>query len=335
MTSSSGVYDSESFEQFQSQYGEEEQATEEVQDKIAEKDIGNETDTITKLFAQMMIENRRRDALLETLVNRIVNTTPKLTAVYNASIMPDLLQKIPTFDGSTDKAEGWIYTLESAQLLHSLPDNYVLETARTRLKRRQIDTRKQLNVGDYVVIKNIDTTPNVNKKLLAKFKGPYKIKKVLPNDRYVACNIDDFPVTQPTYEEFKNQRPSDYTQGEEEKEKDGYPLTEITEEQKMKEPTVEECREIIGNLKCGKAPVTDEIPDELVKVNEQSKNVEVNKRIQNSSNVLKRNTESDSNTQLNNTNMRTHSMNDEMANFTHEVYEPAENAWTSVKRKRI
>ncbi|KAK9708219.1 Zinc knuckle [Popillia japonica] len=150
MTSRSGAYDSESFEQFQSQYGEEEQAAEEVQDKMAGKDAGNETDTITKLFAQMMIENRRRDALLETLVNRIVNTTPEPTAVCNASIMPDLLQKIPTFDGSTDKAEGWIYKLESAQLLHSLPDNYVLETARTRLvsgahhwyvtKRSQIST---------------------------------------------------------------------------------------------------------------------------------------------------------------------------------------------------
>lgn len=51
-------------------------------------------------------------------------------------------------------------------------------------------------IGDYVMIKNIDVTPNVNKKLIPKYKGPYRIDKILPNDRFVIKDIDGFQVTQ-------------------------------------------------------------------------------------------------------------------------------------------
>lgn len=36
----------------------------------------------------------------------------------------------------------------------------------------------------------------MNKKLLAKFKGPYRIKTVLPNDRYIVEDIEGFQNTQ-------------------------------------------------------------------------------------------------------------------------------------------
>lgn len=56
-------------------------------------------------------------------------------------------------------------------------------------KRKRATTYK---VGDYVVIINTDTTPGVNKKLIPKFKGPYVIKTVLDNDRYIVSDIEDF-----------------------------------------------------------------------------------------------------------------------------------------------
>jgi len=43
--------------------------------------------------------------------------------------------------------------------------------------------------GEDVMIKNIDTTPDVNKKHVLKFKGPYEIKVVLPNYRHVIKDI--------------------------------------------------------------------------------------------------------------------------------------------------
>lgn len=55
-------------------------------------------------------------------------------------------------------------------------------------------------IGDFVVIKNVDTTIGVNKKLLPKFKGPYVITKVLPNDRYVVKDIENCQITQIPYD---------------------------------------------------------------------------------------------------------------------------------------
>ncbi|KZC15174.1 hypothetical protein WN55_08979 [Dufourea novaeangliae] len=38
---------------------------------------------------------------------------------------------------------------------------------------------------DLVMIKNVDSSVGVNKKLIPKYKGPYEVKKVLDNDRYL------------------------------------------------------------------------------------------------------------------------------------------------------
>lgn len=53
--------------------------------------------------------------------------------------------------------------------------------------------------GDFVVIRNVDTTVGRNKKLIPKYKGPYKIHRVLPNDRYVVRDIDTCQITQIPY----------------------------------------------------------------------------------------------------------------------------------------
>ena len=54
--------------------------------------------------------------------------------------------------------------------------------------------------GDFVVIKNKDSTPDSNTKLTAKFKGPYVIHKRLPNDRYVIRDIHGCQLTQLPYD---------------------------------------------------------------------------------------------------------------------------------------
>lgn len=64
--------------------------------------------------------------------------------------------------------------------------------------------------GDYVMVKNYDSTPGAPKKLIPRFKGPYEIKKVLRNDRYVLRDIENFQLTQKPYVgtwEANNMRP--------------------------------------------------------------------------------------------------------------------------------
>lgn len=55
---------------------------------------------------------------------------------------------------------------------------------------------KVYTVGDLVMIKNIVTEPGLNKKLLAKYRGPYEVKHVLDNDRYVIGDIEGYQLTQ-------------------------------------------------------------------------------------------------------------------------------------------
>nr|CAI5821929.1 unnamed protein product [Callosobruchus analis] len=92
----------------------------------------NSTDTnLAKLFQDMMVENRRRDALIERLVDKL--TVHPAGPNTNVAVMPELLKNLTTFDGNSANAKQWIKSLTSAQLLHDLPDTYMLETARTRL----------------------------------------------------------------------------------------------------------------------------------------------------------------------------------------------------------
>jgi len=54
--------------------------------------------------------------------------------------------------------------------------------------------------GDFVVMRNIDTTIGTNKKFVPKYKGPYIVKKVLPNDRYVVSDIENCQISQIPYD---------------------------------------------------------------------------------------------------------------------------------------
>lgn len=58
---------------------------------------------------------------------------------------------------------------------------------------------KQFEVGEYVVIKNVDVSVGKNKKLIPKYRGPYEIKKKFDHDRYLVEDIADFPITQMPY----------------------------------------------------------------------------------------------------------------------------------------
>ena len=64
-------------------------------------------------------------------------------------------------------------------------------------KRKEPTTYKE---NDYVMIKNVDVTVGQNKKLIPKFRGPYVVRKVLDQDRYIVGDIEGFQLTQRPYE---------------------------------------------------------------------------------------------------------------------------------------
>jgi len=58
------------------------------------------------------------------------------------------------------------------------------------------------NNNDFVAIRNVDVRPGHCKKFAPKYRGPYKISRVLPNDRYEVTDIKDCQLTQLPYREI-------------------------------------------------------------------------------------------------------------------------------------
>lgn len=64
--------------------------------------------------------------------------------------------------------------------------------------------------GDYIGIKNFDSTPGAPKKLIPEVKGPYEIARILRNDRYVVKDVENSQASRRPYEgtwEAANIRP--------------------------------------------------------------------------------------------------------------------------------
>jgi len=96
---------------------------------------------------------------------------------------------------------------QKGKMLVCLKEN-VLES---RLKRKEINLVKfrknakrleanKYKLGDYVVVKNFDSTVGAPRKLITKYKGPYEIAKVLDNDRYCIKDVDGFQLTQKPFD---------------------------------------------------------------------------------------------------------------------------------------
>lgn len=58
---------------------------------------------------------------------------------------------------------------------------------------------KEYSEGDFVVIRNVDTSVGQNKKFVPRFRGPYVVKKKLKNDRYALEDVENCQITQMPY----------------------------------------------------------------------------------------------------------------------------------------
>ena len=111
----------------------------------------------------------------------------------------DRLQKIDNkiLDNESNKRES---ILENDSLQNNIKEirkkafekqNLVQEYNKRYVDKRRLPATKY-SVNDYVMVKNFDSTAGVSRKLIPKFKGPYRICRALRNDRYVLEDIENF-----------------------------------------------------------------------------------------------------------------------------------------------
>lgn len=53
--------------------------------------------------------------------------------------------------------------------------------------------------GDYVMVTNFDSHAGISRKLIPKFRGPYRVSKVLRNDRYLLEDVENFQQSRAPY----------------------------------------------------------------------------------------------------------------------------------------
>lgn len=53
--------------------------------------------------------------------------------------------------------------------------------------------------GDYVMVTNFDSHAGISRKLIPKFRGPYRVSKVLRNDRYLLEDVENFQQSRTPY----------------------------------------------------------------------------------------------------------------------------------------
>lgn len=134
---------------------------------------------------------------LNNTVHRSIRTTP-------SKLLFGVSQRAPIIDKLTE-------FLEEKELNHQERElNKLRENAsKAILKVQEYNTRyfgehnnpaPTFRAGNYVVTKNVDTTPGSNKKLIPKFKGPYGVHRVLPNDRYAIRDIENCQITKIPYD---------------------------------------------------------------------------------------------------------------------------------------
>lgn len=158
---------------------------------------------ITPMLAKLSKTTDKWDEQLNQVQYVLNNTVNKSTGTTPSKLLFGVNQRGKVVDSLSDYLNE---VLENP--LESLDD--IREKAAQKICKLQKYNQENYNKlhktptkykeGDYVVIVNTDVTPGYNKKLIPKYKGPYIINKVLPNDRYVVKDIEGFQVTQIPFE---------------------------------------------------------------------------------------------------------------------------------------
>ena len=151
---------------------------------------------ITPIIAKLSESINKWYQILYKVVFALNNSVSKATNEMPSKLIFGILQK----GYVCDTLSSVLATYDERDLLQ-LRDNAKHNIEKCQIYNEIIynknkDNVQSYDIGDYVMIRNIDTTIVINKKLIPEYKGPYVIKKIFKNDRCVVTDIDGFQNSQ-------------------------------------------------------------------------------------------------------------------------------------------
>ncbi|CAG9762667.1 unnamed protein product [Ceutorhynchus assimilis] len=91
---------------------------------------GNNAFNMTEFMTSINQVMNQNAMVLQALMNNQQNQIPQ----RNYAVIPDFSKTISDYAGEDlDKSKSWLESLESAATLHHWPDEFILETARSKL----------------------------------------------------------------------------------------------------------------------------------------------------------------------------------------------------------
>lgn len=156
---------------------------------------------IVPMIAKLCDDPHKWDRILSQVEYAVNNTVCRSTGETPSK----LLFGIEQFGKVNDKVK--LVVEQYANVSRDLES--LRKSAFEKIQKEQIENKRYYDQkhkearcskeGDYVMIRNVDTSVGVNKKLIPKYKGPYVVKRVLDFDRYVVANVKGFQLTQMPY----------------------------------------------------------------------------------------------------------------------------------------
>ena len=178
-----------------------------VKNAVASPQANGQVERVNRVLTAMLgkISNPVNHAdwsrLLTNVEHAINNTVHSTTQQMPSVLLFGIPQRGRIVDELTEYLEDRTVIPVDIAVARSEASNRI-ELSQTRNEiqygRRSVSPSR-FQEGDFVVIRNVDTTVGRNKKLIPKYRGPYRIHRVLPNDRYVVRDIDTCQVTQIPY----------------------------------------------------------------------------------------------------------------------------------------
>jgi len=148
-------------------------------------------------------KNLHWDIVLDSVEHVLNNTLQRTNNQYPSKMLFGVKQRGKATDLLVDELEELNNKVEVRDI------EKIREKAKDSQERVQkyskimVDAKRQephtYKDGDLVMIKDFDTHVGICKKLIPKFKGPYKIPKTLRNDRYVIKDADGFQQSRIPY----------------------------------------------------------------------------------------------------------------------------------------